>query len=1128
LVLHNGSNHGVSYAFRVLDLASQPAVTLGTVVTNELNPQSEAQLYRFLGAAGQTIHLASLSTSSTIASWTILGPANNDMLTENITADLGTVALPVSGTYVVQVQGLGDSTGTLDYQFVVKNVTSAPVTASGFGTYTGTLPLNGSNFVHFSAQAGTHIFIDTLTNNASANGTLYDTNGTAVLQGINLCGGDYYALDPGVFILPTSGIYTLEIVQSGQPTGDYRFRILNLETDALPLTIGARTAGPLTTGYQSVVYSFTGSPGQRVLYDGLEGDNDPVYVSFIAPSGTYIFRAGQQWWSAINADGDWGPYTLTESGKYYFSIQSGVPDTNHYTFRVLDLNQAPTVLTSLGVTNGTGLVPVPPTLLSVTGSYVDMYLGAIDQPDWRTSQSIAGTRTDALISFYTTNWGSRASVGLTGGADTNWQNFSVQWDGTVTVTNANTSLYLISSDGSRIWIDLNNDGVIESTELLNNGWGGNQSPVQSFASPPLAPGTYRIRIQYGQATDSGVMALLWDNGYNVGPYEAQVFRFNANAGPLFFQSFQSASPSWYHYRPENDNYTAAGSASAGLESTSDQPGTNLVIMLNTVAQAQPYSFRVIAPQPITNALTVGAIQHTILSAGQDFYYTFTATAGQRLYYDALDQYSGYTTLNLITPNGAALISSSYHFSDAGPFTLTETGSYTLTLHNHQGAPQSWNFRLLDVAAQPFISLDATNSFTANPGTTASLFQFNSLAHLRLFMDALSGGGSYPNSGWNLFGPNNQSLGSAGLWYDGDFTVADPPLTTTYLLVVNNLYDTNSYSFSFRIVPGNHAPVLAPVANQAVNELAFYSYTNTATDLEIGNQNLTFSLDPGAPAGLVINPITAVMSWTPAQTQSPLTYPVTVRVTDDGIPPLSDFKSFNLKVIEINQSPVLSTVAPQTVDELKLLTVTNVATEPNIHSVTAGYLLLNPPAGASIDSNGVFTWTPAQTQSTNAYPITVVVTNSNPYDLVNPHLSATNTFTVVVREVNVAPVPPVIPTQTVNELTLLTVTNTASEFNIHSRLGYRLLLAPGGASIDTNGIITWTPAQTQSPSNYPITVVVTNSNPYDLINPHLSATNSFSVIVKEVNMAPVLSTIATQTVNELTLLTGNYSGPNGAA
>ena len=144
----------------------------------------------------------------------------------------------------------------------------------------------------------------------------------------------------------------------------------------------------------------------------------------------------------------------------------------------------------------------------------------------------------------------------------------------------------------------------------------------------------------------------------------------------------------------------------------------------------------------------------------------------------------------------------------------------------------------------------------------------------------------------------------------------------------------------------------------------------------------------------------------------------------------------------------------------------------------------------------------------------MVTNANPYDLINPNLTATNSFTVIVREVNVAPVLPVIPTQTVNELTLLTVTNTATNANIHSTIaGYGLVNPPAGAAINANGIVTWTPSQNQSPGTNTITTVVTNANPYDLINPNLTATNSFTVIVREVNVAPVLPVIPTQTVSD---------------
>ena len=202
-------------------------------------------------------------------------------------------------------------------------------------------------------------------------------------------------------------------------------------------------------------------------------------------------------------------------------------------------------------------------------------------------------------------------------------------------------------------------------------------------------------------------------------------------------------------------------------------------------------------------------------------------------------------------------------------------------------------------------------------------------------------------------------------------------------------------------------------------------------------------------------------------------------------------------------------------------MTNTATESNIHS-TLGYALVNPP-GMGIDANGVITWTPQQNQSPSTNLVTTVVTNADPYDPVNPHLSATNTFTVTVSEVNVAPVLPVIGARRVNELALLVVTNTATESNIHSTLGYALVNPPPGMGIDANGVITWTPQQNQSPSTNLVTTVVTNSNPYDPVNPHLSATNTFTVTVSEVNVAPVLPVIGARTVNEMALLDGDQHG-----
>ena len=83
----------------------------------------------------------------------------------------------------------------------------------------------------------------------------------------------------------------------------------------------------------------------------------------------------------------------------------------------------------------------------LTGSYVNSNLrGRAIQDDWRVTQAISGTRVDAAISFDTADWGTSSSVGITGGVDSNWENYSVQWDGFVEVLANDTTLWTRSDD----------------------------------------------------------------------------------------------------------------------------------------------------------------------------------------------------------------------------------------------------------------------------------------------------------------------------------------------------------------------------------------------------------------------------------------------------------------------------------------------------------------------------------------------------------------------------------------------------------------------------------------------------------------------------------------------------------
>src|SRR5262249_42054371 len=82
---------------------------------------------------------------------------------------------------------------------------------------------------------------------------------------------------------------------------------------------------------------------------------------------------------------------------------------------------------------------------------------------------------------------------------------------------------------------------------------------------------------------------------------------------------------------------------------------------------------------------------------------------------------------------------------------------------------------------------------------------------------------------------------------------------------------------------NVAPHLAATVTRPIDEGNTLTFNATATDADLPANTLTFSLDPGAPAGASIDPTSGIFSWTPSEGQGPGDYPVTVRVTDNGSP-----------------------------------------------------------------------------------------------------------------------------------------------------------------------------------------------------------------------------------------------------
>jgi endonuclease G len=163
---------------------------------------------------------------------------------------------------------------------------------------------------------------------------------------------------------------------------------------------------------------------------------------------------------------------------------------------------------------------------------------------------------------------------------------------------------------------------------------------------------------------------------------------------------------------------------------------------------------------------------------------------------------------------------------------------------------------------------------------------------------------------------------------------------------------------------NDAPVLASIANQTVNEENTITLNVSATDTEDAANTLIYSL-VNAPAGAAINSSTGAFTWTPTEAQGGnpnSAYTITVKVTDNGSPALSDEKQFVVTVNEVNRAPQLAAIDNATLSWGNTLSFTATASDVDEPANNLTYSLIGAPSGASIDSStGAFSWTPGNGQ-----------------------------------------------------------------------------------------------------------------------------------------------------------------------
>jgi subtilisin-like proprotein convertase family protein len=413
------------------------------------------------------------------------------------------------------------------------------------------------------------------------------------------------------------------------------------------------------------------------------------------------------------------------------------------------------------------------------------------------------------------------------------------------------------------------------------------------------------------------------------------------------------------------------------------------------------------------------------------------------------------------------------------------------------------------------------SFSVTNGINGSVYLTNVLNYTNVLgvVSAVTNTGLYSNS-FAIFTPTNthpvfSGYASFDVYVTNNDTVAWFGPVTVSVVVSAVPVAVNS----------NFPPVIITLTNASPYTNANYAgsdyYKFTVTPNSLGNNPIAVLFDllnPSGKATLVANyglPLPSLSSYDYISPNPGTANNQYIVVSSNSTPVGLTNGDWYLAVVNVSGGPITysakatelySAVPPvflyptnttvTNVVETFPLTVNCVATDGNTPPLPLSFALVsgaNNPTNMTINPyTGVINWTPLETQgpTTNGPS-----TNTIWVSVSNGPFSVTNTFTVIVLGTNLPPELPVIPNQVVIVPGTLVVANTATNPNLPAYpMTYTLLVAPPGALIDANGIITWTPTLAQAGTNYLFTTVVTDTNPWAVNAKFLSATNSFYVTV----------------------------------
>ena len=338
--------------------------------------------------------------------------------------------------------------------------------------------------------------------------------------------------------------------------------------------------------------------------------------------------------------------------------------------------------------------------------------------------------------------------------------------------------------------------------------------------------------------------------------------------------------------------------------------------------------------------------------------------------------------------------------------------------------------------------------------------------------------------WSLVdGPAGFVVDSDGQF---DWNPGNTSLGSQSLALLATDVDGGTETFEFDLAVRGRPVISEPVIESSpiVSTVIGAEYHYDVSVVDPNNDRLSFAL-LDAPVGMSIHPTLGTIRWTPASDQLG-EVDVAIEVTNpDGA---SATQSYQLKVSRAGGPPIITSVPPTQVNVGATFLYAVVARDAEGDPLT--YRLLTAPAGAMIsETTGEIDWTPTADQIGQQALVIQVSDGIGG--------AATQAFAVLVGEgiVNLAPT-------ITSSAPRFTAVGASYEYQViaadpeSTELNYSIGRGPEGLTIDSSGLVTWTPAENQS-GQFVVTLVVTDAG-------GASAIESYELDVLAENRTPLIN------------------------